>query len=271
MPEKFHERFDIEVNLDEAKRRFVNRTETLIFTRFLSQKFSMEITEDIQRREDIKREVVAGLGEVYHSQESLRPYVLDDFYKALQALEALYQAVVTFWNIYPDISHERISQLKELIERLLRESEVDLGIRWENGHFVKSGAELLDEKLVNDALKWLKVKGYENVLAPYRKGLHHFLQAEKRPEVLADVVTDMYESLEALAKIVTKRLNQDLSSNRELFIKELQASNAYKMILKKYIEYANIFRHAPKPDQPRPSLFVNEVESFIYLTGAFIG
>ena len=35
MAEKFHERFDIEVGLDEAKRRFVNRAHNRIFNDFV--------------------------------------------------------------------------------------------------------------------------------------------------------------------------------------------------------------------------------------------
>jgi hypothetical protein len=54
---------------------------------------------------------------------------------------------------------------------------------------VKSGAELLDKALVNDVLQWLRDKAYENVFMPYEKGLRHFLEAEKRPEVLSDVIT----------------------------------------------------------------------------------
>jgi|SRR5712691_7622673 len=105
---------------------------------------------------------------------------------------------------------------------------------------------------------------------PYEKGLRHFLEAEKRPEVLSDVITDMYEALEELAKIVTGRPNTDLSRNAEAFIKAVKASDAYKSILKEYIAYANRFRHSPKPVSPRPSLSTPEVESFIYLTGIFI-
>jgi len=264
MGEKFHERFDIPVSLDEAKRRFVNRAETLIFSGFIHQRVSMRI------REDIKREIVAGLGEIYVSQTPLQSYISNDFNQTLKALEEFYYAVsVSTPMIYAAEAHLSM-QLDNLIKRLLRDAEVDLGVRWENGCFVKSGAELLDKALVNDVLQWLRDKAYENVLMPYEKGLRHFLEAEKRPEVLSDVITDTYEAVEALAKIVTGRPNTDLSGNAEVFIKAVKASDEYKSILKEYIVYANRFRHSPRPDRPRPSLSVPEVESFIYLTGIFI-
>jgi hypothetical protein len=108
------------------------------------------------------------------------------------------------------------------------------------------------------------------VLVPYSKGLEHFLHSNKRPELLSDVITDMYESLEALAKIVTGRDTKDLSANAQLFLKEIKTSEPYKNILKEYIAYANSFRHAAPKSAPKPTLSVKEVESFIYLTGIFI-
>ena len=157
-----------------------------------------------------------------------------------------------------------------IVKFLILESEVDLNIRWQDGKFLRSGVRLLDEELVNKTLHWLNKKRYDTVLQPFSKGLDHFLHSQKRPELLADVITDMYEALEALAKIITSRKDKDLSANRELFIKCLDAPEAYKLILKDYIDYANYFRHAIKEGEKRPSLSQRIVESFIYLTGIFI-
>jgi hypothetical protein len=268
MVEKFHERFDIEVSLDEAKRRFVNRVDNLIFSELLSEALSSNT------RVSFKRKIVAALGETYESR-SISNYVSGDFYKTLHALEAFYDAFFSPGPYLVD-NYELLARrecktlLEEYIVRFLVGAEVDLGVRWENGCFVKTGAVLLDKSLVNDVLHWLRDKSYEDVLTPYEKGLRHFLEVEKRPEVLPDVITDMYEALEALAKIITNRPNSDLSANTELFIKAVKASDAYKNMLKEYIDYANRFRHSPRPARPRPSLSIPEVESFIYLTGIFI-
>lgn len=91
-----------------------------------------------------------------------------------------------------------------------------------------------------------------------------------KPQLLPDVVTDMYEALESLAKITTDRGDKDLSANRDLFIKAIKVSEDYKPILKEYISYGNHIRHAGKDRKPKPSLKRKEVESFIYLTGLFI-
>jgi len=57
-----------------------------------------------------------------------------------------------------------------------------------------------------------------------------------------------------LAKIVTGRPQKDLSANREAFLKKVQASDAYKAILKEYIKYANEFRHATEEGKQKPEL-----------------
>jgi hypothetical protein len=258
MTDKFHERFNIEVGLNEARRRFVNRALNLVFLSFLYE---------FSNTDEIVLEIATVLGETYEDSDfdSLKEYIDDDFHKTLLAIEALFSAISPL-----NIPSHTGEALVKIIDRIINESEVDLGIRWQDGKFIRSGARYLDDKLVNDVLTWLSKKGYETVMTPYGKGLDHFLHAEKRPELLADVVTDMYEALEALSKIITGRSNNDLSSNRELFIKAVKASSACKKILKEYIDYANEFRHAAEEGREKPSLSIHEVESFIYLTGVFL-
>ena len=147
--------------------------------------------------------------------------------------------------------------------------ETDLGIEWKDGHFWRSGAKLLDEELVNEPLRWLADPRYINVLAPFQKGLSHYLEANKDPNKLSDTITDMYEALEALAKIVCGN-KKDLSANRQRFISELDLSQYYNKMLDDYIGYANEFRHGTEPGKVKIKPKPNEVEAFIYTTGLFI-
>ena len=252
MSELFHKRFNISVDIEGAKKRFVNRVQNIAFGQLL---YKLE-----KEPNELKRLVVFAIGEKWiSSSTSLERYVGDEFYRNLQALEALYHA-----------AYKRVF-IGSFIEEVLSASEVDLGLRWEKGRFFPSGAKLLDEKLVNENLHWLEEQeGYESVLEPFQKGLNHFLYSENRPELLTDVITDMYEAVEALAKIVTGRKNKDLSENRELFVSRVKASKEYKELLKNYISYANNFRHAATEEKPKPTPSRKEVESFFYLTGLFI-
>lgn len=57
-------------------------------------------------------------------------------------------------------------------------------------------------------------------------GLDHLLHSTQKPSLLADVITDMYDSLEALAKIVCgndKRINAD----RDALIRKLSLHASY--------------------------------------------
>ena len=248
----FHERFEIPLEIDEAKRRFINRANNLIFNSLF-----WELNLDV--REHVELQIATALGEETFLTGELKIYINGDYDKCLQAIEAFYNAINYDWKLFDDN-----------VVRILEETEIDLGIKWANGKFVKTGAKLLDEKLVNEPLRWLSDKQHETVLTPYKKGLTHFLDSGKRPELLTDVITDMYEALEALAKIVTGRPSKDLSANAELLIQKVNASETYKRLLKEYVKYANGFRHAEGEGGQRPNLSSAEVESFIYLTGIFI-
>ena len=262
----FHERFNIQVGTEEAKRKFIHRVENQIFNEFLGDEEPIAYVTN----ERIRRDMANALGERHERMKTISSYVRHDFprvgnfHTCLQALESVHNTLFSLGEI------KRMSQLTSLINHVLNISDIDLGVTWENGIFIRSGAKLLDQGLINEPLRWLSVPKYSNVYAPFEKGLSHFLKSEKRPEILSDVITDMYESLEALAKIITERPSKDLSANAELFIQKIRASEHYKRLLKEYIAYANEFRHAVVEGKARPKLTNSEVESFIYLTGIFI-
>lgn len=250
----FHERFDIEVGVDEAKRRFMNRVTNRIFYVFIGN----NSTEG--QRQNWLLVAASALGEEFVFNTSYNEYIGGDFYRCLRVLEALYEKLE---------GTELGRELSATIDDTMAQSEIDLGIRWQPPAFVRTGAKVLDERLVNEPLRWLSGAKYETVCDPFSKGLSHYLEAEKKPHLLADVVTDMYEAVEALARIVTGK-NKDLSGNQQSFIKAIRGSEDYKRLLKDYISYANQYRHAVRLGQPRTTLSEPEVESFIYLTGLFI-
>jgi hypothetical protein len=110
--------------------------------------------------------------------------------------------------------------------------------------------------------------GLEIVLVPFRKGLQHLLAAQGRPEVLNDVITDMYEAFEAMARVLTgrPRLNRE---TREAFLNQV-GGGGLLAISKEYVEYAHSFRHSDDSNHPRPIPTEAEVEAFVYLTGIFL-
>jgi hypothetical protein len=252
-PKPFHERFDIEVGADAAKRWFINRATNEVFDHMRSHLHQSNY-------EDVKRAVASSLGIRYKQQNAIESYVGGDFQRCLQALEAVYDATEGY------AVHQEVS---DRISSIVRRSEIDLGVDWQPPIFVRIGAHLLDEQLVNEPLRWLSEPRYTTVYEPFEKGLHDYVEAINSPNRLSDVVTEMYVAIEALARVVTGR-NRDLSGNREMFISRIGASEYYKQLLRDYITYANQYRHATQQNRTRPPLTEPEVEAFIYLTGLFI-
>lgn len=118
-------------------------------------------------------------------------------------------------------------------------------------------------------MKWLHDKGHVNIYEPFDKALVDYSESISRPEKLRDVVTDMYEALEATAKVVIGK-DRTFTANRELFISKLGLGDHHKNMLKAYDNYASeLFRHAQDPSKPRAEITTSEAEDFIYLTGIY--
>ena len=257
----FEQRFNIEVGLETAKKRFVNRLFNKIDEEFLG--FTRRQC-NLSEYERAFKYVASKLGIRYEGNNILEYYAGNEFPQVLRTLEALFEAFKLESCANSD------GRLDAIIKSAVSESEIALGIQWRDGLFYPSGAELLDEELVNEPLKWLADPTYKNVLAPLKKGLTHYLEASNNPEKLADTVTDMYEALEALAKIITERPQKDLSANAELFVNNLKLSEYYRKMVKDYIDYANQYRHAIEQTKTRTKPKPNEVEAFIYIQPVFL-
>lgn len=259
----FPQRFDIEVGLETAKQRFVNR----VLNAIDSEMNGLATKHDYPYRYDKEMIYVANvLGEEAIGANPFKYYTGTDFGRLLLCLEALYAALKKYKSFG---SSWEIENLDKIIRWALSVSEVDLNVEWDSGIFKKRGAELFDKDLVREPMKWLADPKYKNVLAPFEKGLNHYLEANKKPEKLADTITDMYEALEAMAKSVTGKA-RDLSANRELFVSRLRLGRQYGKMLIDYIDYANDYRHGAEPSKAREIPNPNEVEAFIYTTGLFI-
>jgi hypothetical protein len=203
-PRPFHERFDIDVGIDEARQRFINRVSNLVLDRTYYGLGDLDrVTNKGGNRIESLREVASALGDRYRPNERYDYYVKGDFRRCLKVVEALYKSL-------GEISLGRQRQMSEQITEIINSSETDIGVRWEPPVFFPTGAVLLDEHVVNEPLRWLAAPKYKSVRQPFEKGLSHYLEAQNRPDRLADVVTDMYEAVEALAKIVTGRSSKTL-------------------------------------------------------------
>jgi len=263
MADPFHVRFDIDVPVPDARRRFLNRIENRVLK--LAEALDKAArANSINVLDPLIIEVETALGESHRKivssrtgfREVWREVVNDNFSRCLQAIEGFHQALSEY-------GQPVVQKLSAAVNETLKQSEVDLGITWHDGFFLKKGAELLDENLVNENLRWLAEPKYQNVLVPFRKGLSHLLEGTKDAQRFGDTVTDMYEAAEAMARIVTGKPSRDLASLREEFVSTLRLPDAYKKLLKEYIDYGCDFRHAVQTGQKRTWPPEYETEAFV--------
>ena len=256
----FCKRFSIEIDLETEKINFINRELNLV--EYYFPELETHYSRRSEKYNQVLKLIATELGIRYERNQYFRNYNLSDFKKLLWSLEALYKVIDQF---------EPGTQI--VVDKLVREglskSDVDLGVTWKDGVFTKSGAKILDEKLVDEPYYWLSDPVYTNVLTPFKKGVSDFLKATNNPERLKDVVRDMYVALEKMARIVCNN-NNNLGANTEQLIKILQLSTHYEDMLRKHTEYAHEFRHAIKGESKQKLPQPQEVEAFIYTTGLFI-
>jgi len=260
MSRHFDERFNLQVGQEEARRRFTNRALNDIFDEYLGINALIATMHALQIR-DIESEIASALGE-RHIHGAVLAQVAGSFLNCLRGIEGLYSWLAADRSAQKDVSRK--------VNELLAGAETDLGVTWTSGRFLRSGAKELDDALVNQPLRWLEDPRLAAIRQPFTKAVELFLQATTKPESLLDVITDLYESLEAAAKLVTGRQDKDLTANAELFIKHLAISPQFRDLLKQYMEYANSFRHAAAPARPREIPATKEVEAFLYITGVFL-
>ena len=267
MAEPFHARFNIDLPIDEAQRRFINRIQNQI-RKILRYIYLQSPGHSYFDGIMIGVEIV--LGEE-HKESSTSPasfakvmtqHIGGDFVRALHFVEGFYSAI--------QVKIECVPIFDRAVADTIAQSEVDLGISWQNGVFSKKGAELLDNQLVNEPLRCLAEPKYGTVHGPFQKGLSHLLEGTKDTQRLGDSVTDMYEALEAIAKIVTGKPIKELSGLRDEFIAKLRLPDTHKRMLKEYIDYGCEFRHALEAGETRRWPLEHEAEHFVYMTGMFI-
>lgn len=185
---------------------------------------------------------------------SLRSLTNDDFVQTLKVLVLLYGCFGVLQNARAQ------KELSNSIEVAIANATIDIGVKWRDGMFYPSGARELDEKLIEEPLKWLTRFPTERV--DYLKALRGYI--EKRPD---DVIINCYLVVEGIARSVLSN-KKTLDNNREELMKMIGLSQEWKGLLNNFIIYANEFkRHA---SEKRHNLNPVEVEGFLYLTGILV-
>ena len=253
----FWQRFNIEVDLDTAKQRFITRMQNQMDSYIMGIGY-----RDVRIYETVKMAIANALGVEYRQGLDFSGYIRNDFARCLYATEAVSKALED-----PECKVE----ITAMVLNALSLSETAIGIMWREREeeFIRSGARLLDDQLVNDNLDWLSDPRYRDVLNPFKKGLKELLEASSSPEKLTNVIRDMYEAIEKMARIALNN-DRNLKANADSLVHHLRLSQYYARMLKEYADYAHHFRHAVESGTLRVPPNPKEVEAFVYTTGIFI-
>ncbi len=115
-PLPFHQRFNIEVNMEAARQRFINRLFNLLDDDFLG--FTRKQCA-LQEYVEAFKHVSYKLGIRYDGNNTLEYYAGDDFLQILRAVEALFEAFQMHQSYGSD------DRLSKIIEFVISESEID--------------------------------------------------------------------------------------------------------------------------------------------------
>lgn len=133
----FYQRFDLTIDQEEARNRFVNRAYHAFFTNLCPAKYGWCL--------DKIRSIGAKLGTSYKLTSNARDLIGMDFGNCLSAIEALY-ADAKDQVSKGDIDSQHY--IKRKLKEIFHESEHDIDIEWRAGQFWPTGAKILDEKPV---------------------------------------------------------------------------------------------------------------------------
>lgn len=267
MLKKFNQLFSIPISKEEEMDKFVQRVNQTIFSDIKDNPYPASY-------ESIFKNICYYLG-INHQDEirkknrdnygysliipSLRSLTNDDFYKTLKMIVLLYK--------YFDDNEEWKNKISKWVTIAISNAEKDLGIRWSDGMFYSSGAEFLDEHLIDDIIGVLQTEDRKAILIAYKKGLKEFWESRSDRNKFKNVIRDMQLSLDEASKVLISDKNvgfQYLLKDKKW--DKIIANKYYQKIFFQLNELADkLVKH--KSDE---EFDIIEIETFIYLTGIFL-
>lgn len=255
---RFNEIFGLGDDVEEGKKRFVERVNQSIFHEI------DRLRRDTFSFPELFKVMCFELGVNAHALlirtvegAPLRTLTGDNFEKTLLVLCALYAHIE-----FKSESERGQKWLSDRIEFVLSRCacDIDIGVRWKEGFFYPAGAEELDKPLVEETLTWLSDYPDE------RKDYERALQCYSAGEGLADVIKNCYSAVEGVARKLLGN-QRTLDNNKDELLAKLNLSDAWKSLLANYINYAHDYRHA---SEGRHEIKKHEAEAYFYMTGLII-
>ena len=189
---KFNELFGLQTSIEDEQVRFVQRINQTAFS-------EIEESSYYPSYESVYRRICYQLGinaedrirnANSHSYTSvsliippLRGLTRDEFQTTLKVLIVLFDI----------LGNKLRQQLAASIDRALSRATVDIGIKWKDGMFYPSGAQVLDHALLEDPFDWLNE--YPSEKSDFSKAIQNYTKKE-----YDQVVINCYLVVEGLCR-----------------------------------------------------------------------
>jgi len=238
---RFNEAFGLEDNIEDERERFVDRVNQIIFhdidTTYIdkfnySKLFELLCLELGVNAHDVpQRTTYDHFGQPYSKPAAIRTLTNDGYTKTLQVLCALYPHIE-----YGSDDNDKEGQkgLSSRIKTVLSRCTCDIGIRWKDGLFYPSGAEELDEVLIEETVTWLN--DYPKERKDYQRALECYSEGQSFP----DVVKNCYLAAEGVAREILDN-TRTLDNNKESLLKSRATASNRATASKSPISSVDIF------------------------------
>ena len=249
--EKFKNRFQ---NIIE-KRRDLNYETTVEF-------YNM-VGENISFKEDDSYKILLRTHYEHYVTKVLKK--VNDFNEYMITIQKL------FWSLEKNRQFKTIDDLfSDFRDILIMSPGIEISINKSNHEVIifPSGANLLDEEIINHDLLWLEP--FPQVQRLFQKSLSDFLSYENDPVVVRTILDNLRASLEKLIQLILDN-NRTLENNQKAIKDWLSSKGVNSNIIGSlrnithYIELMNDVKHTKEIEYLK-----FEIEHMIYQTGVFI-
>ena len=271
----FKKRFGRSVNIEEAKKDFVNKINYFLFQKinkrdyyeypklfaFICLQLSLNPEDIIQEVNRNNANYQYGSGEPIYP--SIRYFTHDDFELTLLLIEVVYSYFSTIAKDYYK-KDEYIEMINSSVQ-IAKSQPISLGVTWRGGKFYPEEAKELSEKLIYESLEWLR--DYQKVRLIFKNALDHYSKSLQDSIKRKDVISNSFQAMEELTRIFLNN-NKSFDNNFNDLVKKLKLNNHWRQILNRYKELSKEFgRHPGRKDFiPEQS----DTEAFLYLSGLII-
>ncbi len=252
MNENIYERLGIVSDLKNEQKKFFNRIEVLLS----KLDYKIKLTGSLILHSDFIDKLAFKLGR--GRRNFISAYLnQNDFMQNVIVCQLLLE-------IMPSYAKELYYFLSDGIMEAFSLSLIDLGVKFKNGYFIKSGVKVLDNKLIFDTLVFLNK--YKTGKKMFEEALRDLLKKDYE-----DAITKAFSAVESITKTILNN-KKAFKNNKEELLKKLSLSQEWKTILLKYEEFANerSSRHGKEETHTKESNNPSEVEAYIYLAGIIL-